>query len=318
MKDKIKLVLGTMTFGPQVDLEGSKQMIDMFLNNGNHEIDTAYVYNEGDTERILGKLLDYEAVQIATKINPRITGKLDAEAVVTQFNESLVRLNTNKVDLLYFHFPDPNTPVVGALEAMQKLFEQGKITQFGLSNYPAWEVANIWHICDKNDWLKPTVYQGMYNGLSRNIEKELFPLIRELGISMYAYNPLAGGLLSGKYRSYEGNPTPGRFTFRPNYKDRYWKESFFQALEILFKNCDENQLSLVEAAFRWLAFHSKMDASKGDGIILGASKSNHLNQNLSFFKKGPLPSEVVLAFDKAWEETKADSPDYFRYIPSNS
>lgn len=314
----MKLILGTMTFGPQVDLQVSKSMTDVFLNSGYEELDTAYVYNEGETERILGEILSTEKrdTYIATKVSPRITGKLDGHAVDTQFNESLKRLNKETVDLVYFHFPDPDTPIESALKAFVDIHKQGKVKELGLSNFPAWMVVDIYHKCKKNGWPTPSVYQGMYNGLSRKVENELFPALRELGMRFYAFNPLAGGLLSGKYNNFEENPTHGRFTLRPNYQDRYWKKSFFDALGMLTEKCAELDIPVAEAAYRWLAYHSQLDQSEGDGIIMGASKINHLEQNIAANEKGELPDIIVDAFEEAWLEAKPESPDYFRYVSS--
>lgn len=314
----MKLILGTMTFGPQVNLEAGRSMVQIFFSSGNKELDTAYVYNNGETEKILGKILSKEtehAYYLGTKVNPRITGKLDAEAVYMQINESLSRLGRDSVDLLYFHFPDPNTPIESALGAMNYLHKQGKIKEFGLSNFPADMVEHIWYLCDKFSWLKPTVYQGLYNGLSRKVEKDLLPLLHRLGIRFYAYNPLAGGLLSGKYSNFFDNPLPGRFTYRPNYLDRYWRKSFFKAMHTILDKCRQENIHLLEGAFRWLAYHSCLDDAKGDGIIIGASKIEHLKQNLETIEKGELPESIVDAFNEAWEIVKADSPEYYRFIP---
>ena len=128
----------------------------------------------------------------------------------------------------------------------------------------------------------------------------------------YAYNPLAGGILAGKYSEFAKEPEPGRFTVRPNYRDRYWKESFFEAIYALNEACQAAGIRLVEAAFRWLAFHSALDASEGDGILIGASRLSQLDQNISSIKAGPLPESVVDAFVEAWMVAKPDSPDYFR------
>ena len=140
----MKIILGTMNFGPQLDLEGSRVMIQSFLKTGFNELDTAYVYNNGDTERYLGEVLpDMEGYYLATKVHPRITGKLDRECILMEFNESLKRMNRDKVDLLYFHFPDGKTPIDEALETVAELYEQGKVKELGLSNYPAWQVVDI-------------------------------------------------------------------------------------------------------------------------------------------------------------------------------
>ncbi|RKT45551.1 aldo/keto reductase family protein [Thiocapsa rosea] len=315
MATPVRLILGTMTFGPQVDPEGSKAMVRHFLGQGHLEIDTAYVYNGGDSERYLGDALkDVESspVKLATKVNPRITGRLDADAIRMQLTESLTRLGQDRVDLLYLHFPDPGTPIESTLEACAELHSQGRFTALGLSNFPAWQVVHIWHLCKAQGWPLPEVYQGLYNGLSRSIEAELLPALRALGIRFYAYNPLAGGILAGKYASYHDEPTPGRFTFRPNYKARYWKKPFFDALDILAETCKASQVSLVEAAYRWLAWHSGLDGAERDGVIIGASNLAQLEQNIQIFAQGPLPDAVVAAFDTAWEAARPDAPEYFR------
>ena len=227
MNQKMKLVLGTMTFGPQVNEDGAQKMLDVFLASGHIEIDTAYVYNDGSSEEILGRILKNKArdsYRVATKVNPRVTGRLDADAINMQFTESLRRLSIESADILYLHFPDPSTPIEVTLAACAQLYRQGKFRELGLSNFPAWLVVDIWHICKNNGWPVPTVYQGVYNAFSRNVEEELFDALRRLGIRFYAYNPLAGGIMAGKYKDFNEIPSPGRFTHRPKYKDRYWKK----------------------------------------------------------------------------------------------
>jgi aflatoxin B1 aldehyde reductase len=315
MGNEVKLVLGTMTFGPQVNLEVAESMVEKFLDNGYCEIDTAYVYNEGSSERILGESLKHiknNNYKIATKVNPRISGKLDSESINAQFTESLRRLSLDSVETLYLHFPDPSTPLEVTLGTIAKLHEEGKFREFGLSNFPAWMVVDIWHICKENGWPLPVVYQGVYNGLSRKAEEELLPALKRLGIRFYAYNPLAGGILAGKYHSYNEEPTPGRFTHRPNYKDRYWKETFFNEISKITELCEQENIKIIEAAYRWLAYHSQLDGEKGDGILIGASRLEQLDENLSIFSKGILPENIVRAFDQAWKETESDSPEYFR------
>ena len=311
----MKIILGTMNFGPQLDLEASRQLTESFLKTGNKELDTAYVYNGGDTEKYLGKILpSLNGYYLATKVHPRITGKLDRECILMEFNESLKRMNRDSVDLLYFHFPDGKTSIGEALETVAELYEQGKIKELGLSNYPAWQVVDIWNQCDKYGCPKPSVYQGMYNTLCRNVEPELIPAIRHLGMRFYAFNPLAGGLLTGKHHHFEDKPEPGRFARLNSYRERYWKQSYFEALDEIRKACEQEHILMVDAAYRWLCNHSMMDASKGDGILLGASKFSHLEQNIEAIKKGKLPENILNAMDSAWEIAKPDSPAYFKFI----
>lgn len=313
----MKIVLGTMNFGPQLDLEASREMVRGFLKTGNRELDTAYVYNGGTTEIYLGEILpelETSSYKIASKVHPRITGKLDRDTILMEFSESLKRMKRDCVDLLYFHFPDGKTPIEEALMTVKELYEQGKIKELGLSNYPAWQVIDIAYKCDKIGCPRPSVYQGMYNALCRNVEPELFPAIRSLGMRFYAFNPLAGGMLTGKHLHFEDAPEPGRFARLESYRKRYWKQSYFDAVDEIRKACEAENIPMVEAAYRWLCNHSCLNASKGDGILLGASKITQMEQNMVAGKKGKLPQSILDAMDGAWERAKPDSPAYFKFI----
>lgn len=312
----MKIVLGTMNFGPQLDLEASRNMVQRFLETGNVELDTAYVYNGGDTEKYLGNILPKidSKYYLATKVHPRITGKLDRETILMEFNESLSRMNRDKVDLLYFHFPDGKTPIDEALDTIAELHEKGKIKELGLSNYPAWQVVDIWHKCEAHGCPRPTVYQGMYNALCRNVEPELIPAIRSLGMRFYAFNPLAGGLLTGKHMQDEKLEGDGRFARLKSYRDRYWKQSYFDAIDEIKKACEAENIPMVEASYRWLVNHSMMKSELRDGILLGASRIDQMEQNMVAATKGELPQSILDAMDAAWEIAKTDSPAYFKFI----
>ena len=310
---KVNIVLGTMTFGESVFAPAVSEFINTFLGLGYSDIDTAYVYNEGNCEKLLGNVLPALKCNytIASKVNPRISGRLDADAAYKQVNESLERLGIDCVDIEYLHFPDSATPVESVLEAMDDLHNKGKFKELGLSNFPAWMVADVWHLCDKNGWVKPTVFEGIYNPLTRKAEIELNACLNHFGMRFYAYNPMAGGLLTGRYSKFEDAPTDGRFTHRPNYQNRYWKKSFFDAVELIKAACEKRDITIVEAVYRWLAYHSMLDADRGDSIIIGASKLTHLKQNLNAIQSGPLPDDILNVFEQAWSITKADSPEYF-------
>ena len=316
MDQKINLVLGTMTFGESVFAPDVEAFIRTFLEAGYIELDTAYVYNEGQCERLIGEALSRigrEHVHISTKVNPRISGKLDGEAAYRQLNESLERLGVECVDTFYLHFPDPNTPVDSVLEACAELHGQGKFKELGLSNFPAWMVADVWHKCDRNGWVKPTVFEGIYNPLTRKAETELDRALDHFGMRFYAYNPMAGGLLTGRYGKFEDAPTDGRFTHRPNYQNRYWKKSYFDAVDLIREACSRAGITTIEGTYRWMAYHSMLKAERGDAIIIGASKLEHLRQNMHAVSEGPLPEEVAEVFDSAWNLCRADSPEYFTF-----
>lgn len=310
---KVNVVLGTMTFGESVFAPDVSNFISAFLDKGYEELDTAYVYNEGNCEKLLGDaLLDLNRpFRIATKVNPRITGKLDSNAAFSQVNESLKRMKLDSVDIAYLHFPDPKTPFEYVLSAMNDLHVQGKIKELGLSNFPAWMVAEVWSICDKNGWIKPTVFEGIYNPLTRKAEVELDDCLNYFGLRFYAYNPLCGGLLTGRYGKYEETPDKGRFNYRPNYKGRYWKKSYFEAVNLIKEVSESHGITPIEATYRWLSHHSMLNGNRGDSIIIGASKLNHLIQNMEAIKAGPLSQEVIDVFENAWTIVKGDSPEYF-------
>lgn len=313
MKKTVNLILGTMTFGESVFRPDVDVFINTFLDAGYDEMDTAYVYNDGNCERFLGEVLPSidRPFKIATKVSPRISGKLDADAAYYQVNESLERMKLSSVDTVFLHFPDPATPVVSVLGAMADLNVQGKFRELGLSNFPAWMVTDVWHICDKNGWIKPTVFEGVYNPLTRRAETELNDCLNYFGIRFYAYNPTMGGMLTGKYKSIDEAPTDGRFTHRPGYQGRYWKKSNFDALNVIREAVEAHGVSMIEATYRWLAYHSMLDGDRGDAILIGASKLNHLISNMETVKAGPLPEKIVAAFDKAWEISRGESREYF-------
>lgn len=309
----VNLILGTMTFGESVFSPEVGKFINAFLDAGYEELDTAYVYNDGDCERLLGEVLPNlgRPYRIATKVNPRISGKLDADAAYKQVNESLERMRIPSVDTVFLHFPDPATPVESVLGAMADLHDQGKFRELGLSNFPAWMVADVWHICDKNGWVKPTVFEGIYNPLTRRAETELNACLDAFGMRFSAYNPLCGGLLTGRYGHYEDAPDDGRFTHRPNYQKRYWKKSFFEAVDLIKNAAGKHGISSIEATYRWMVYHSMLNGERGDAVLIGASKLSHLIQNMETLKAGPLPEDVTSAFEDAWMIAKGDSPEYF-------
>ena len=310
----MKAILGTMTFSDQVDAVGTRAMLENFAATGHRELDTAYMYNDGGTEILLGELFG-EGVDpgfsIATKVNPWDGDGLAPGEIRKQFSTSLERLGRPSVDLLYLHGPDKTTPILETLETCQAFFEKGAFRELGLSNYAAWEVAEVVELCRSRGWVVPAVYQGLYNALNRDVEPELMPCLRHYGIRFYAYNPLAGGLLTGKHKSFAQDPQPGRFDDNQSYQERYWTEAYFAAMEKFSAACDASGISPGDAAIRWMVHHSAMSTEQGDGIILGASKPEHLSQNLDAVKGTSLPDAVVSALDEGWEMVR---PDCFRYF----
>eukprot|EP00735_Rhodelphis_limneticus_P001495 TRINITY_DN12124_c0_g1::TRINITY_DN12124_c0_g1_i1::g.26569::m.26569 TRINITY_DN12124_c0_g1::TRINITY_DN12124_c0_g1_i1::g.26569 ORF type:complete len:342 (-),score=57.07,sp/Q8CG45/ARK72_RAT/50.00/4e-108,Aldo_ket_red/PF00248.16/9.8e-51 TRINITY_DN12124_c0_g1_i1:185-1150(-) len=319
---KLRVILGTMGMGTKMNVEQSAESIKKFREFGHVEIDTALMYGAGNTEKVLAAALaspglsDY-SVQIATKANPWVERALKPESVKEQLTTSLHSLQRNSVDIFYLHAPDHNTEIADTLRAVNELYQAGKFKEFGLSNYAAWQVAEIYYLCKEHGFVLPTVYQGMYNGVTRDVERELFPCIRRLGLRFYAYNPLAGGILTGRYQ-YEAVPDEGRFggedKWAKAYRDRYWKKEIFSGMERLRTACEASgQVTLMDSAFSWLVHHSKLDATKGDGVIIGGSSVQQIATNLEALRKAvPLPDSVVSAYDQTWQEAKPNVPSYFR------
>lgn len=315
--DKHNLLLGTITFGQQTDVDQAREMVNIALDAGVREIDSAYVYNEGSCEMILGEILKdipRDRFRVATKVNPRITGKLDREAIFMQQKESLKRLNIDYSDVMYLHFPDPSTPIEETLEACNDLYKAGLFRELGLSNYHVDDIAKVSEICEAEYDMKPVVFEGVYNAFSRNVEDELLPFIREHGMRFTAYNPLAGGMLTGKYTSFEEKPSDGRFAVRASYQKRYWQREFFDGADIIRRACEEEGIAMADAALRWLEFHSGIAEGEGGGVIIGSSKPSQLKTNLESIDHGELPETVLQAFDEAWEVCREVAPPYYRQV----
>ncbi|XP_061422555.1 LOW QUALITY PROTEIN: aflatoxin B1 aldehyde reductase member 4-like [Lethenteron reissneri] len=321
-----RTVLGTMEMGRRADEAMSREMTRLFTAGGHRHLDTAFMYAGGRSEEILGTLCGTggtfeNQVSVDTKANPWGTNTLKADSLGVQLGTSLQRLRRSSADVFYLHAPDHNTPLEETLAGCHALHQEGKFKELGLSNYSSWEVAEVWHICHFNNWVLPSLYQGMYNACTRQVETELLPCLRRFNMRFYAYNPLAGGLLTGKY-CYEDKDTKkpeGRFfgnDWAEAYRNRYWKKHHFAGIDLVREALNvaygEGKVSLTEAALRWMYHHSRLSGEAGDGVILGASSPEQLSQNLAASKQGPLDETVVAAYQQAWELSAHDCPNYFR------
>jgi len=143
---------------------------------------------------------------------------------------------------------------------------------------------------------------------------ELFPALRALNIRFYAYNPLAGGMLTGRYRKGD-DPSEGRFggVTKGMYRPRYFKDQFFEGIELVRAACDTAGITMAKASMLWLTHHSQLSGGRNDGVIIGASSQGHLDENVdSCVSPDTLPEGVITAFDQAWELCKPVCPKYFR------
>ena len=324
---KPRVILGTMTFGPDKEkgaritsLDTYNSILDKFQQSGYNEIDTARVYIGGKQEAFTRDAKWKErGLTCATKWYPHTTGAHKGDVVEAKLNESLKELGTDCIDIFYLHAPDRSVPFKETLSKLNDLHKQGKFVQLGLSNFTAFEVAECVMICHANGWVRPTIWQGMYNAITRSIEAELIPACRRYGLDVVVYNPVAGGIFSGKYKASEV-PSSGRFSDAEGvrgtmYRKRYFKDATFEALRIIEPVVQKHNLTLIETAFRWLMHHSQLklegSGQGSDGIIIGVSSQEQLETNLKCIEEGPLPDEVVKALDEAWLVCKPTTANYW-------
>ncbi|KAL4869778.1 hypothetical protein BDV12DRAFT_72308 [Aspergillus spectabilis] len=318
-----RTILGLMTFGPDeskgariTSLEEFNKHLDYFQQQGFNEIDTARIYVDGAQEAFTAQAGWKErGLTLATKWYPKSPGDHKADVIRQNLELSLKELGSNQVDIFYLHAPDRSIPFAETLEAVNELHKEGKFIQLGLSNYTAFEVAEIVTVCNERGWVRPTIYQAMYNAITRSIETELIPACKRYGIEIVVYNPLAGGIFSGKYKT-KDVPAEGRYSDTAAsgsmYRKRYFRDATFEALAVIEPVVQKHGLTLPETAFRWIHHHSGLNIKNGrDGIIIGVSNFAQLESNLSNVQKGPLPEEVVEALDKAWLITKPTTPNYW-------
>jgi aryl-alcohol dehydrogenase-like predicted oxidoreductase len=309
-----RLSFGTMTFGAQIDQATAHRIVDCCLDAGINFFDTANVYNRGAAETIVGKTLKgrRDKVILASKVCGKMGDAPDEEglsraAMRKAIDASLQRLGTDYVDLYYLHQPDYATPIEETLETMEELVRAGKVRFPAVSNYAAWQVAEILWICEKRGYHPYFISQPMYNLLARGIEEEYLPFCQRFGVAVVPYNPLAGGLLTGKH-SRQSAPTPGtRFDGNKMYQDRYWLDDDFAAVEELRSIAQEAGKTLVELAVQWLLAQPLVDS-----IILGASRVEQLEENLKAAEGPNLDKSVLKRCDTVWKRLRGITPKYNR------
>lgn len=311
-----RAVLGTMTFADTVDRDTAAGLLDLAYEAGVTEIDTANGYAGGDTELLLGELLADRPGRftVATKAgipHPDADGAppLSPSALRASLLGSLRRLRLDRVDLFYLHQPDPATPMGDTVAELAALTADGLIGRVGVSNFAAWQIAELRQLFAAAGLPGPDVAQQLYNLVARRIDEEYVGFALAGGIETVVYNPLGGGLLSGRY-TFESAPEEGRFaTSRVSsmYRERYWDEQLFDAVGALSRIAADAGVTLPELALRWLASRPVVGS-----VLLGASKSAHLSANLAALARGPLPADVVERCDDVGRQLRGPMPAYNR------
>ncbi len=306
-----EICLGTMTFGHQCDEETSFAIMNKAADRGVYFIDTADVYpvppspeTAGRTEEIVGRWLkgQRDRYVLATKCRMRVgTGPndegLSRRHILRACEDSLHRLQTDCIDLYQPHSPDPDTPAEETLRALEDLVRQGKVRYLGCSNFPAWQVALALGISDRHGWARYDCVQPRYNLLWREIESELLPLCRDQGLGVIAYNPLAGGFLTGKYQKLDQLQEGTRFTLGKTgelYRERYWQQAQLEAVRRLDEVLKRRGKSLVQMAVAWVLAQPGITSA-----IIGASRPEQLDQSLAAVDV-QLNDEERTACDQVW------------------
>jgi aryl-alcohol dehydrogenase-like predicted oxidoreductase len=307
-----EICLGTMTFGHQCDEETSFAILDRAADRGVTFLDTADVYpvppsleTAGRTEEIVGKWLQGRRDQfvLATKCRMRVGPEANDEGlsrrhILKAVEDSLGRLRTDYIDLYQTHSPDPDTPLEETLGAFDDLVRQGKVRYAGCSNYPAWQLALAVGISRVRGWARWDSVQPRYNLLYREIESELLPLCRDQGLGVIVYNPLAGGLLTAKYRGEQAPVHGARFALGGRtgelYRERYWHEAQFAAVNRLFEFFQGRGKSLTQVAIAWVLAQPGITSA-----IVGASRPDQLDESLAAADI-TLEKDEVEECDHAW------------------
>lgn len=309
-------VLGTMTFGDGLDETAARSVLDEALERGVRDIDTANGYAGGASEEIIGRALgDRRAdVRLDSKVgipHPDAEGAppLSAPAIRRCLDASLARLRTDHLDTYYLHQPDRSTPVGETLDALAGLLETGRIRSWGVSNTASWQLAELAFLARDRGMPGPRVSQQLYNVLCRRVESEYREAAQRFDAPLIAYNPLAGGLLTGRHR-YAEPAADGRFAgdrLGRMYTERYWDPRMFEAIDRLRVVADDAGLPLVELALRWLSGRPAVA-----GILIGGSRPAQVCANIDILEKGPLDADLVARIEEVGDWVDGPVPAYNR------
>jgi 1-deoxyxylulose-5-phosphate synthase len=303
-----RICLGTMTFGLQCDEVTSRAILDTAAEGGITFLDTADVYplggtleTVGRTEEIVGRWLEgrRDDYVVATKC-VGVTGpnRWDRGAsrrhILSAVEASLRRLRTDYIDLYQLHAYDPQTPIDETLGALDDLVRSGKVRYIGCSNFLAYQLARSVGRSEVLGLARMDSVQPRYNLLFRQIERELLPLCAEEGIGVIPYNPIAGGMLTGKHRR-EALEEGGRFTLGTagqTYQDRYWHDREFDTVDALAPLASKAGVSLTTLAVQWVLAQPAVTSA-----IIGASRPAQLADSLAAAEK-PIDPDLKADLDE--------------------
>jgi aryl-alcohol dehydrogenase (NADP+) len=306
-----------MTFGLQCDEAQSRAILDKAWDGGIDFLDAADVYplggdakTAGRTEEILGAWMTSKRHEliIATKCVGQMGPKpwdqgMSRKHILDAIDASLRRLRTDYVDLYQLHGFDPSTPIDEALDALDTVVRSGKARYVGVSNWMAHRLARALGRGEVKGLIPISSVQPRYNLLFRAFERDLLPLCAEEGVAVIPYNPLAGGLLTGKHKPRDAPPEGSRFTLGragAMYQARYWHDRQFETIEALRGLAAEAGMSLATLAVSWVMANPAVTAP-----IIGASRPEQLAESLAAAEGSPLSADLKTKLDDLTKEWRA-------------
>jgi len=284
------LTLGTMTFGVPAswgcDYSEAEKIVNAFVERGGNILDTANFYAAGESERIVGRLLDgrREQLVVATKYSlsmrrgdPNASGN-HRKNMVQSVEQSLKRLKTDYIDLFYLHMWDATTPVEEILRAFDDLVRAGKILYLGISDTPAWQVSRMQAIAELRGWSPLAALQIPYSLAERTVERDLMPMALEMGLGVLPWSPLAGGVLSGKYSRSDLAASPAAFDSRKdiNLATGRLRESTLAIADEVVAVAGELERTPAQVALAWTLLNRAVSST-----IIGVRNAQQLEDNLA-------------------------------------
>ena len=289
------LCLGTMTFGREADEKTSFAIMDHFVERGGTFLDTADGYSTGATEALIGRWLkargNRDKLVLATKVFSKMgEGPNDAGLsrihIAQAVDASLKRLGTDVIDLYQIHRWDPSVPIEETLDTLDRLVSAGKVRYLGCSNLRAFQLSRALEWSRRFGRSRFVSLQPAYNALNRSIEAELLPLCAEEGLGVLCYNPLAGGMLTGKYRRGEALPSGSRLEAFQNYHDRYLTDQSFDLVEAFLAAALSRGVSPAALALAWVLAEKRISCP-----ILGARNLDQIKDSLGCAEMALTPGE---------------------------
>lgn len=287
-----EIALGSMTFGGRgnwnvigtLGLDHAVEQLKVFLDAGGNFLDTADMYSEGQTETLLGAALRKLGISpddlvVATKVRHRVQPGINAaglsrDYILRAVDASLRRMDLDHIDVYYLHGVDKLTPLEETLRAMEDLVRSGRVRYIGLSNFPAYKIAQALGIADRRGWDRAVAAQMYYSAVGRDIEHEVVPLLAEEQVGLVAWSPLAGGFLSGKYHSGKSEHAGRRSSFDfPPISDLPLAHV---TVEVLRSIAAQHSATIAQVALAWVLAQSTVAS-----VIVGASTVAQLQENLA-------------------------------------